>query len=177
MALPPSTPGGAPGIRHVLRSAITRCRLACFLARWGRCRSCLETASCTGIGGRCEPAAESADDSDDIAHGHASPRGRGSFRVGTICDPPHAEESRPGIRIAELLSIGGRGIARARLSRRHSTTEAAKARAHHPATLGAQKSQSLRHPELHHTFESFLRRALLKYQRSGAAGERGGAET
>ena len=50
-----------------------------------------------------------------------------AFRVGLIHDSAPAEESPLGIRLAEFLSLGARGIARARLSRRHPATETAKA--------------------------------------------------
>ena len=64
-------------------------------------------------------------ESHDTAHGPASRRSHRSFRVGLIPDPAPAEESLSGIRIAESSSVGGGGVARARLSRRHSATEAA----------------------------------------------------
>src|ERR1700736_4852492 len=116
-------PGGAPGDRRGSVPPITRCRLACFSAAWRFCRSCLETASCTGIGGRCDV----ADESDGVAHGPASVRCHRRVWVGLIHDSAPAEESPLGIRLAEFLALGARGIARARLSRRHPATETAKA--------------------------------------------------
>src|ERR1700674_3220351 len=97
------TRAAAPGNPRASHSATTRCRLACFSAAWRSCRSCLETASCTGIGGRCD----AADESDGVAHGPASVRCHRLLRGGLIRDSAPAEEFPLAIRIAEFLSLGG----------------------------------------------------------------------
>ena len=63
--------------------------------------SCLETASCTGIGGRCEPADESDSESDGVAHGPLLFAAVAAFGLGLFADSAPAEESRAGARIAE----------------------------------------------------------------------------
>src|ERR1700676_2844555 len=131
--------GSEHGNQPAWRFAITRCDLASFWAPWRFCLSFSETGSCTGIGGRCEPADESA----CVACRPALFRSYGGFRLEPVPDAPAPEKSCLRRGLAELRSSGCRGPAGTRLSLGHPAIEAAKTRTRCPAPVGTEKSKGL----------------------------------
>src|ERR1700688_1722156 len=131
--------GSEHGNRPDWRCDITKCRSASFWAPWRFCLSFSETGSCTGIGGRCEPADEPA-----CAPRRPAPfRSHGGFRLEPVPDAPAPEKSCLRRGLAELRSSGCRGPAGTRLSLGHPAIEAAKTRTRCPAPVGTEKSKGL----------------------------------